>query len=512
MRSFTSILVAGLLAALTDAVPYNPSVMPRQDASSHLVFCHFMMGIVPNRGSAADYDDDMKRAKAAGIDAFALNIGTDAYNEAQLTYAYDSAAANDMKVFISFDFNWYSPTGDAGTVGGIIKSFGGKPAQLKVDNKVFVSSFAGDGLSIDAVRSAAGMDLFVAPNFHPEQTADPSAIDGALNWVAWDSDGANKAPKPGGTNLTVAQNDATYTKWLGDKGYIAPVSPWFNTHYGPEVSYSKNWVFPGDLLWYNRWNEILELSPRFLEIITWNDYGESHYIGPLSSKHTDDGNSKWVNDMPHNGWLDMAKPFIAAYKAGEKSPAKFITEDQLVYWYRPTLKSLNCDATDTTMEDAPNPQGNYFKGRPDGADSLQDAVFVVALLKEAGKVTAISGANSKTFDAPAGASAWQVDMSVGAQKFSLERDGKEVMSEVSLRDVMDTCPCGLYNYNAFVGTVPAGMSDPLDADGSTNLKTGLKVECEAKPSLPIGGGVVQQPTGAPEQAPAPATSAAPAPE
>lgn len=184
------------------------------------------MGIVPNRGSAADYDDDMKRAKAAGIDAFALNIGTDAYNEAQLTYAYDSAAANDMKVFISFDFNWYSPTGDAGTVGGIIKSFGGKPAQLKVDNKVFVSSFAGDGLSIDAVRSAAGMDLFVAPNFHPEQTADPSAIDGALNWVAWDSDGANKAPKPGGTNLTVAQNDATYTKWLGDKGYIAPVSPW----------------------------------------------------------------------------------------------------------------------------------------------------------------------------------------------------------------------------------------------------------------------------------------------
>lgn len=34
-----------------------------------------------------------------------------------------------------------------------------------------------------------------------------------------------------------------------------------------------------------------------LELVTWNDYGESHYIGPLSSPHYDDGNSKWCNDM-----------------------------------------------------------------------------------------------------------------------------------------------------------------------------------------------------------------------
>lgn len=39
------------------------------------------------------------------------------------------------------------------------------------------------------------------------------------------------------------------------------------------------------------------MGPQFLEIITWNDYGESHYIGPLSSIHYDDGNSKWTNDM-----------------------------------------------------------------------------------------------------------------------------------------------------------------------------------------------------------------------
>jgi hypothetical protein len=201
-------------------------------------------------------------------------------------------------------------------------------------------------------------------------------------------------------------------------------------------------VFPGDLLWYNRWDDILNLGPRFVEIITWVDYKESHYVGPLAMKHTDDGNSKWVNDMLHNGWLELAKPFIAAYKAGKKTLAKSIQADKLVYWYRPTLKGANCDATDTTMQDAPNPWGNYSKGRPNGFETMEDYVFVVASLKEAGKVTAVSGQNSRTFDAPAGASAWKVAIGVGRQAFQLERGGQVVSSESSLQDVMDICPCG----------------------------------------------------------------------
>jgi hypothetical protein len=393
------------------------------------VFAHFMMGIMANRQSSAEYDTDMQLAKATGIDAFALNIGTDSYTETQLNYAYESAAENGMKVFISFDFNWYSPTADAAKVGSLIKTYAERPAQLMVDNKAFVSTYNGDGLDVAAVKSAAGIDMFIAPNFHPDQTTDVSAVDGAFNWMGWDNDGNNRAPSAS-SNVTVAQSDETYTNWLGSKAYIAPVSPWFSTHYGPEVSYSKNWVFPGDLLWYNRWVEVLKLGPRFLEIITWNDYGESHYIGPLATNHTDDGASKWVNDMPHNGFRDVAKPFIAAYKAGATDPTSYVTEDKIVYWYRPTMKGLNCDATDN------------IGARPDGYDTMQDAVFVVALLKKAGKVTATSGAKSKTFDAPAGVSAWQLDMGVGPQMFSLERNGTQVLNDTSLRDITDACPCG----------------------------------------------------------------------
>lgn len=122
----------------------------------------------------------MKRAKAIGIDAFALNIGVDPYTDQQLGYAYQSAANNGMNVFISFDFNWWS-TGQATQIGQKIAQYASLPAQLKIGSAAFVSSFAGDGLDVAAMRSAAGIDLFFAPNFHPGNN-DFSNIDGALSW------------------------------------------------------------------------------------------------------------------------------------------------------------------------------------------------------------------------------------------------------------------------------------------------------------------------------------------
>ncbi|KAJ7495501.1 putative alpha-1,3-glucanase/mutanase [Mycena latifolia] len=427
MRSI-HFLIAAASALGVRALPQSGAdQLVERQASSKLVFCHFMIGVVSDRTSAADFDDDMQRAKALGIDAFALNIGTDSYTDQQLGFAYQSAANNGMKVFISFDFNWYN-TGQGSAVGAKIAQYAGLPAQLFVNGKVFASSFAGDGLDVSALRAAAGRDVYFAPNYHPGQ-GDFSTIDGALNWVGWESNGNNKAPS-GGVTVTVNAGDQSYLSTLGGKGYIAPASPWFSTHFGPEVSYSKNWVFPGDLLWYMRWVEILALQPTFVEIVTWTPYGESHYIGPLSSPHTDNGGSKWVNDMPHGGWLDMAKPFIAAYKAGATS---------IVYCIAP--KALNCDATDTTLQPANNASGNYFEGRPNGFDSMTDNVF----------------------------------------SFTLNRNGAQVMSATSLKLIQNVCPCGLYNFNAYVGTVPASAPDALKPDGLAAFANGLKVAWAATP-------------------------------
>ncbi|KAL1966633.1 hypothetical protein VTN77DRAFT_4044 [Rasamsonia byssochlamydoides] len=160
----------------------------------------------------------MQRAKSMGIDAFALNIGTDPYTDTQLGYAYQSAENNGMKVFISFDFNWWS-TSQASAIGAKVAQYADMPAQLKFDNRTFVSSFAGDGLDANAVEQASSMQLFFVPNFHPNDH-DFGNIGGALNWMAWPNNGDNKAPTPG-ANFTVADGDNAYIAALNGKPYLA---------------------------------------------------------------------------------------------------------------------------------------------------------------------------------------------------------------------------------------------------------------------------------------------------
>jgi hypothetical protein len=138
----------------------------------------------------------------------------------------------------------------------------------------------------------------------------------------------------------------------------------------------------------------------------------------------------------------MAKPYIAAYKAGAASVNNFIQDEQIIYWYRPTLRNLNCDGTDTTMVGANNASGMYYMGRPDGWESMADLVYIVTLLKSPGVLTVNSGGNTQYFNAPAGAASFSVPMGVGRQSFAVARDGQNVLAGVSLRDVSNVCPCG----------------------------------------------------------------------
>jgi glucan endo-1,3-alpha-glucosidase len=113
------------------------------------------------------------------------------------------------------------------------------------------------------------------------------------------------------------------------------------------VSYAKNWLFYSEELWKIRWDQALQLGQRgvnMLEIVTWNDYGEAHHIGPYSSAHTDDGASKWAEGLDHSAMLDFSVPYIEAFKQGKTEPV--ITTEALHYWHRPHLKTAQCDSSD----------------------------------------------------------------------------------------------------------------------------------------------------------------------
>lgn len=182
--------------------------------------------------------------------------------------------------------------------------------------------------------------------------------------------------------------------------------------------------------------------------------------------------------MPHNGWATLAAPFIAAYKAGATSvSASHVSAtggDKLVYWYRPQPKGLNCAATDNVGS------------APAGADQVADSVFVAALLTSPATVEVTSGGNAvKSAEAGAGVNVFEFPLGVGKQSFALKRGGSAVLSGASAKEVSGECVCGIYNFNAYVGTLPASATvDKLGPDGLSRFTDGLKVAtCSPTPTL-----------------------------
>lgn len=93
-----------------------------------------------------------------------------------------------------------------------------------------------------------------------------------------------------------------------------------------------------------------------MEVITWNDAGESHYVGnfwPEQIAGTSEGD--YANGYDHSGWQQVIKPFIAAYKNGATSVAQIETQSgspEGAMWYRPLLTSASCASTITNYQQA----------------------------------------------------------------------------------------------------------------------------------------------------------------
>ena len=242
------------------------------------------------------------------------------------------------------------------------------------------------------IRSSLPSGIYLVPDWSSQGPGwSPELVDGYFSWDMW-PEGAN--------NITTDQDRA----WQGatpGKSYMMGVSPWFFTDL---PGYGKSWVWKGDGLWAQRWEQVLEVLPEFVEIVTWNDFGESHYIGPIYEPGVPQGGDTdallYVQEMEHTGWLETLPYQIAAYKHAfdGSNPAPSVQEDKIVYWYR--LHPATAGTTDATGNKCPSPinENPYQKCVPI-EEVLEDAVFAIALLSSPGSVSiAIGDEDGTTFD------------------------------------------------------------------------------------------------------------------
>ncbi|QRV84039.1 alpha-1,3-glucanase [Ceratobasidium sp. AG-Ba] len=448
---------------------------------------------------------DVKLASANGIDAFALNVGSDDWQKDRVDDAFNAAeSGTGFKMFMSFDMSlridlcgrklylwrrhtrtgWKQQFTDQLTgenaamfvpsffmdptrfksfaaMDGAFNWNGGWPTQISASKLSETISFLNSNPSnpsaapIPVPASLTPIANVVSP------LAAPSLVSKRTHDKRAASDVASKlaAALAGSINL---DSDRTIASNLGTSGasgagnvYMSSVSPWFYTHYGPD-SFNKNWIFRSDDWLYNtRWDQLIQgrNGIDIVQIISWNDYGESHYIGPIEGAQPN--SNAWVDGFDHQAWLEMTSYYATAFKTGQY-PA--ITKDQVFLSARP--HPAKADASN-------DPVGKpkdfelvayilgpfcYFTNR--SFPQTEDNLWAVVFATQPGKLT-LSADPSKpqSFDIPAGVSKLQIPLIPGQGiTATLTRNGATVVDmkpDFTFNPNPET-----YNYNAatFIGS------------------------------------------------------------
>jgi len=199
-------------------------------------------------------------------------------------------------------------------------------------------------------------------------------------------------------------------------------------------------------LWAQRWEQVEDVNPQFVEIVSWNDWGESHYIGPFRyESEVPTGSNVYVDNMPHESWRDFIPFYIARFKGSSFA----ITRDQMQYWYR-----LSPAAAGSTCGVVGN---NADQGQTELSPNaiVQDEVFFSALLMSPAQVTVQIGSNAAvSFNGVAGINHFSQPFNgqTGAVTFSVVRNGALVNTNTGQAITNSPLSNGCTNYNAWVGS------------------------------------------------------------
>ncbi|KAK0501296.1 glycoside hydrolase family 71 protein [Armillaria luteobubalina] len=403
-------------------------------ASAANVFAHFM---VQNSDSytQSDWANDISVAQSIGINGFALNVASpDDYEPARIENAYAAAEAAGFKLFYSFDMVSVSGAWSSDTIAAQIEKHATSSSTFLWNDAVLVSTYAGQDngndfwAAVKSTLSGQGIDISFAPALTSYR--DPSqaetmlstftSVDGFTNWWSWPNDGMPLVSAVKGSRTGP---------------YIMAVSPW----QFKDIS-DQNWVEQSDTLWNYRWQQAInDVQPDIVEIVTWNDYAESHYIGDINPNVALFDAAAYVTGIDHAAWRIVAQYYISYFKTGT---APSLTEDQVVFWYRIHPREATCSGgTQPRMYNFP-----------------ADAVFALAMLAEDGTVAVDIGSTSHTeFTAKGG----QLTMGVAyfpsednqTPAVSLIRNGATVKSTNGPQAI--TTSCSYYNFNPVVGALSA---------------------------------------------------------
>ncbi|KAF4227426.1 hypothetical protein CNMCM6805_003038 [Aspergillus fumigatiaffinis] len=412
------------------------------------VFAHFLLSNSANFTSA-DWAKHIRLAQDAQIDAFALNIAArDAINAQSIPLAFEAAQAAGFKIFFSFDYVARGPW-NQDDVTELLLRYKVNEAYYRNKGRLLASTFEGLENAEEWRNIKADTDCFFIPDWSSLGAKAAlekgyGTVDGLFSWAAW----------PSGPQDMNMQVDVSYLKHLNESEslvYMMLVSPWFYTNL---PGYGKNWLWRGDDLWHDRWQEVLSVRPEFVEIISWNDYGESHYIGPLHEGgyelfRTGKAPFNYAENMPHDGWRTLLPFIISTYKNGHAE----VKQELLVAWYCITPGSA-CGTGGTSANTQSHAQIEFSP-----LEVVVDRIFYSALLTEYATPEVIIGSTTQRGtwrNQPASGrgiyhGSAPFNGAKGDVEVTLWREGNRILT-LRGKGISGSCSNGVQNWNAWVGS------------------------------------------------------------
>ncbi|KAJ5767255.1 uncharacterized protein N7511_004871 [Penicillium nucicola] len=445
-------------------------------AQARAVFAHFMVSNTLHY-TVGDWENEMALAHEAKIDAFALNMAAgETTNGGSVGNAFLAAENYGFQLFFSFDYAGNGPWAESDVI-SMITTYASELVYFHRNGQPLVSTFEGPGNAADWINIKKQTGCFFIPDWSSVGAQAAAGLangvaDGLFNWAAW----------PTGNTDMNTYVDASYIDFLEGKPYMMPISPWFFTNM---PGFDKNWVWRGDDLWFDRWEQAMYLAPEFIEIISWNDFGESHYIGPIPSSDSsladsiytafDTGQApyNYVENMPHDGWRAFLPWLIDTYKNNVSN----IEQEGVQTWYRLNIIGGCSDDGGTTGNTVSQLQLEYYPYQV-----LQNKVFFSALLISAADVSVSIGGNNlggQWDSIPSdGAGIYHGSVTFASEEgpvvVKVTRGGAEVASVTGQSIVFSCATTKAENYNAWVGSAMA--STTVDITPKYSLSNEVCVE------------------------------------
>jgi glucan endo-1,3-alpha-glucosidase len=405
--------------------------------SERKVFAHYMVCCPTQAADAGvnDFKKEIIEAQKRGVDGFVLNAGGWNLNEPvykrRVLNIYEAAKqlGTGFLLFMSADDKARAEIED------MIVSFRNHPNQFRYKGKPVISTFSGGAPGDPLTRKVHQLGGVIVPYYFPSPVTELPELKHATYIMKAYPDidgffyfGAAGAPS------RIAESIVTLSTTLKAQGklFMAGITPYYRGN-GKNFRLFETHGFEGMA---QEWKAAITSGATWIELVTWNDWGESTYLAPLDAGVKPklwDGHFGQLF-LPHNAYLDASKYYIDWFKRGR---APVITKDQLYYFYRLHRKDRH-----VTVNAANDKKGF---GLPSGSDQLIDNIYVTLFLTKAARLLINSGDSQIEFQVAAGVQHVSMPFKLGVQRFRLIRDSKVLIDKIGEYEINNK-PAGRFNY------------------------------------------------------------------